>query len=122
LLWVYGINVGVPSFYFLAPLASNVRLLTVCVVPYFSFDEHHADGSRYGDTMLPIFDIVNLTHLMNPDRFPTLGIQSKPSIHPAIAQVFLERTEVLIKILCTMDGANNIFHADIVNAFQMLAK
>lgn len=64
---------------------------------------------------MPIFHIIELTHLVDKDRLPAIRSQSKQRIDPTVTKMLLEGPEVFIEIGFPAECADDSIHLDVLN-------
>jgi hypothetical protein len=87
------------------------------MIPHLGVDIHHPDCARDGNTVVTVFDKVEASHFVNENGLPLLVFQSKQRVHPTLAQMLLERPEVLIEVRLTTERADDLIDPYLLNTF-----
>ena len=64
--------------------------------------------------MVPVFQIITLSNLMDKNGGPAFAIQRDIGIYPALTKVRIERTELMIKVILPADRSDDSLDRDLL--------
>src|SRR5215213_5863953 len=85
------------------------------VFPYLCLNICDSKRLSDRDTMMPIFNVIEISNLVYQNRRPAVSLKSKVGIDPAFSQILVEWAELTVEVILPTNRSDDALDSDLLN-------